>query len=222
MSRLSRAPRLGIYGGTFNPIHLGHLRAAEETVELLGLERMLFVPSALPPHKDESDTGTIAPASERVEWVRLSIAGNPRFELDLIEVERGGPSYLVETLRAIGRRFEAELPVFLIGQDAFAEVDTWRDPEALFTLAHFAVTTRPPLRPGSLREWLPEGLGAAFELADDGLSAVHRDAGTWIRLIEITALDISASSIRQRIRNKTSVRYLLPEAIHDAVVECYA
>ena len=164
----------------------------------------------------------IAPAADRLAWASAAVADHPRFEVDAIEVERDGPSYLVDTLRAFGERLAPECPVFTLGRDAFQEMDTWREPKTLFTLAHFAVTTRPPLRPGSLREWLPEGLGAAFEVADDGLSAVHRDAGTWIRLIEITALDISASSIRQRIRNKTSVRYLLPEAIHDAVVECYA
>ena len=202
--------------------------------EHLGLARMIFVPSARPPHKtpegrdarqgrearDAQDV--IAPAADRLAWASAAVADHPRFEVDAIEVERDGPSYLVDTLRAFGERLAPECPVFTLGRDAFQEMDTWREPKTLFTLAHFAVTTRPPLRPGSLREWLPEGLGAAFEVADDGLSAVHRDAGTWIRLIEITALDISASSIRQRIRNKTSVRYLLPEAIHDAVVECYA
>ncbi len=218
MRKLSQAPRLGIYGGTFNPIHLGHLRAAQETVDLLGLERMLFVPSAVPPHKDEHDAGRIAPARERLQWVRLAIAGNPRFELDPIEVDRGGPSYLVDTLHAVGQRIAPELPVFLIGQDAFAEVDTWREPETLFTLAHFAVTPRPPVVEGSLGEWLPESLRDAIAMAPDGLSGRHRKAGTWIRLLPIAALDISASDIRARLRKGSSVRYLLPKAVRESIL----
>jgi nicotinate-nucleotide adenylyltransferase len=210
----------GIFGGTFNPIHLGHLRAAEEVTERLGLARMLFVPSARPPHKAAGQQA-IAPAADRLAWVKAAVAGNPRFDVDPIEVDRDGPSYLVDTLRSFRERLTPDYPVFTLGRDAFEEMDAWREPKALFTLANFAVTTRPPLRPGYLREWFPEGLGAAFEIADDGLSGKHRDAGTWIRLIEITALDISASSIRQQIRDGGSVRYLLPEAIHDSVVAGY-
>ena len=216
-------PRTGVYGGTFNPIHVGHLRAAEEVVELLRLQRMIFVPSARPPHKSPGDD-VIAPADQRLSWVETAVTSNPRFEVDPIEVERDGPSYLVDTLRALGERLAPELPVFTLGCDAFQEMDTWREPKTLLSLAHFAVTTRPPLRTGSLQEWLPAGLGADFEVAPDGLSARHREADTWIRLMPITALDISASDIRRRLRVGGSVRYLLPEAIHDAVVssDCYA
>jgi nicotinate-nucleotide adenylyltransferase len=217
-------PRSGIYGGTFNPIHVGHLRAAEEVAEVLGLERMLFVPSARPPHKHADPDDPIAPAALRLAWVRAAIAGNPRFGVDPIELDRDGPSYLVDTLRTFADRLAPERPVFTLGCDAFREMDTWREPKALLSLACFAVTTRPPLRRGSLQEWLPEGLGAAFEVAKDGLSARHRDAGTWIRILEITAIDVSASSIRRRIREGGSVRYLLPESLHDAVLAsgCYA
>jgi nicotinate-nucleotide adenylyltransferase len=212
----------GIFGGTFNPIHLGHLRAAEQVVGVLGLARLIFVPSARPPHKRGGDP--IAPAALRLAWVRAAVAGHPRFEVDPIEVERSGQSFLVDTLRVFRERLAPRFPVFVLGADAFREMDAWREPKTLFTLAHFAVTTRPPLRGGSLRDWLPEGLGAAFEVAPDGLSARHRDAGTWIRLLEIDALDVSASMVRQRIREGADVRYLLPEAIHDAVVGsgCYA
>ncbi len=217
MTQRLQSARVGIYGGTFNPIHLGHLRAAEEAVELLGLERLLFVPSARPPHKGALDADRIAPANERLEWVRLAIADNPRFEVDPTEIGREGPSYLVDTLRAIGPRFAPERPVFLIGQDAFVEVDTWREPKALFELAHFAVTPRPPVVTGSLRDWLPECLRGELELAPDGRSGRHRSSGTWVRLLEIAALDISASEIRARLRKGRSVRYLLPEPVREAV-----
>lgn len=214
----------GIYGGTFNPIHVGHLRAAEEVRVQLGLERIVFVPSARPPHKRGENDDPIAPAADRLAWVRAAVADNPHFSVDTLEVDRDGPSFLVDTLRELATRLAPSLPVFVLGADAFQEMDTWREPKTLFTLANFAVTSRPPLLRGSLPEWIPEGLGSAFEIAEDGLSARHRDAGTWIRLLEIDAIDISSSQIRERIREGADVRYLLPETIHDAVVEsrCYA
>jgi nicotinate-nucleotide adenylyltransferase len=212
----SRA-RTGILGGTFNPIHIGHLRAAEEVVERLGLERMIFVPSADPPHKVNRPADPIAPAERRLEWVRLAISDNPRFEVDPLEIERGGRSYSVDTLREIGERIAPERPVFTIGQDAFVEIDSWRQPEDLFALAHFAVITRPPVSVLSLADWLPRCIREDMQPDQHGLIARHRSAGTWIRLVDITALDISSSEIRRRVRDGHSVRYLLPPAVAEAI-----
>lgn len=215
--------RTGILGGTFNPIHVAHLRAAEEVAEQLDLERVLFVPSARPPHKATDTQDPIAPAANRLAWVRAAVAGNPLFAVDTLEMDREGPSYLVDTLEALGRQTAPELPIFVLGADAFGELESWREPEKLLGLAHFAVATRPPHGPAALSEWLPEHLAGAFEMADDGRAAVHREAGTWIKLVEITALDISASAIRASIRAGRSVRYLLPESIHDTILSsgCY-
>jgi nicotinate-nucleotide adenylyltransferase len=215
---MSRAARIGIFGGTFNPIHLGHLRAAEEVLEALALERMLFVPSGEPPHKSASEGDPIAPAAQRLAWVRAAIADNPRFAVDALEIERAGMSYSVETLRTLGGRIAPDLPIFVLGIDAFAEVGTWREPDALFTLANFAVITRPGRPARATSHWLPERVQGAFELAVDGHSARHRSAGTWVRRLEIAALDISASDIRARLRCGRSVRYLLPETILEAVL----
>jgi nicotinate-nucleotide adenylyltransferase len=223
-------PRVAIFGGTFNPIHLGHLRAAEEAAELLGLERVLFVPSADPPHKEGRAADPLAPAALRLAWVRLAIEDNPRFAADPLEVERGGRSYSVDTLRALGARLAPERPVFLIGHDAFALIDTWRDPEAIFALAHVAVIVRPGASPGSLADWrpgaspgsladwLPKRVREDVELAPDGRSAAH-PAGTWIRVLEIAALDVSASDLRARLRAGRTVRYLLPESVREAVTK---
>ena len=201
---------VGVFGGTFNPIHWGHLRAAEEVAEQLALESLLFVPSASPPHKANSE---IAPPELRLAWVRDAVADNPRFSVDPVEIERGGRSYSLDTLREIGERLAPEPPVFVIGCDAFAEIDEWREPETLLGLAHFAVMTRPPNNGGSLRDWLPAALRAHVELASDGRSGQHRTAGTWLRVVEISALDVSSSDIRRRLREGHSVRYLLPDAI---------
>lgn len=211
---------VGVYGGTFNPIHVGHLRAAEDVAEALGLARVLFVPSAVPPHKADDGGDPIAPGAERLAWVRLAIADNPRFAADPIEIERGGTSYLVDTLAALRERLRGadEEPVFLIGSDAFAEMGGWRAPRELFGLAHFAVMPRPPLRGGRLGDWLPAEVRDLVEIAADGRSGRHRSAGTWLRLVEIAGLDVSASDLRQRLRDGRSVRYLLPEPVRAAVV----
>jgi nicotinate-nucleotide adenylyltransferase len=210
--------RVGIYGGTFNPIHVGHLRAAEEVVEQLALARVRFVPSGRPPHKrSDDDAEPIAPASERLAWVRDAIADNPRFELDALEVEREGPSFLVDTLEALQASLAPERPVFILGRDAFQDMGGWREPRRLLTLADFAVTTRPPVRTGSLREWLPECVRGDVEVDTDGLTATHREAGTRIELVAITALDVSATDLRERVRTGRSIRYLVPEAVRKSI-----
>jgi nicotinate-nucleotide adenylyltransferase len=211
--------RVAILGGTFNPIHLGHLRAAEEAVELLGLDRVLFVPSGDPPHKEGLASDPLAPAKLRLEWVRLATEDNPRFEVAALEIERGGRSYSVDTLRELAPDVAPEHPIFLIGHDAFALMDTWRDPEAIFALAHFAVMVRPgdaAGSAGSLADWIPKRVRDAVALAPDGRSALHH-SGTWIRRVEIAGLDISASNLRARLRGGHSLRYLVPEAVRREV-----
>lgn len=209
-----------VFGGTFNPVHLGHLRAAEEIAEQLRASRVLFVPSHAPPHKSDDPRDPLASADQRRRWLAAALAGNPRFELETLELERGGPSYSVDTLAALAERFAPARPVFAIGQDAFVELGAWRQPRLIARLAHLAVLQRPPGDGGSLAQWLPSCLREDFTLAADGRSSRHREAGTWIRVFDVAALDISASTIRARLRAGRSVRYLLPEAIHDEVVAC--
>jgi len=207
---------VGLFGGTFNPIHLGHLRAAEEVREALGLERMVFVPSADPPLKRGGET-PLASARQRLRWVEQAIADNPGFAVDGLELEREGPSYTVDTLRIYAERLAPERPVFVIGCDAFAELGLWREPEALGTLAHFAVMSRPPAPEGGLADWLPDPLRGAYALSADGGTARHREAGTWIRQLPITALDVSSTDVRRRLSEGRSVRYLLPDSVREDV-----
>jgi len=205
-----------VLGGTFNPVHLAHLRVAEEVAEALGIGRMLFVPAASPPHKPAEAADPIAPAELRLAWLLEAASGNPRFRVDPVEVERGGTSYSVDTLREIAARGEPERPIFVIGWDAFVEIDTWKDPATLFRLADFAVMSRPPDSDASLRGFLPSCIRAEARLAADGESAQHEHG--WIRLVPVTPLGVSASDVRRRLREGRSVRYLLPERVHDAIV----
>lgn len=218
MTDAAKPARVGLFGGTFNPIHLGHLRAAEEVAEGLDLERVVFLPCAQPPHKRDSHD-VLAPAHERLEWVRCAIAGNPRFAVDPVELEREGPSYSVDTLRGFAGHSGAVPPVFVIGVDAFAEIDSWKEPEALFSLASFAVLNRPPAVASELSACLPRSGREVLELCADGISARHAKARTWVRLVQITALDISATDVRARVRAGLSVRYLVPETVREAILE---
>jgi nicotinate-nucleotide adenylyltransferase len=201
--------RLGVLGGTFNPIHLGHLRAAEEVAEALGLARVLLVPSAQPPHK--AGGAALAPGALRLAWVEAACAGNPRLVACDVEIARGGASYTVDTLRTLAER-EAARPVFIIGSDAFAELGTWREPKQLFALADFAVMTRPGT-PGRLADWIPEALRGDLELDPRGDRARHRATGGSLCAVAISALAISSSDVRERVRSGRSIRYLVPEAV---------
>jgi nicotinate-nucleotide adenylyltransferase len=209
--------RVGIFGGTFNPIHVGHLHAAEQVRAQLGLGRIVFVPAADPPLK-RGNGQALAPAALRLTWVQAALQGHPAFTVDDLELHRAGPSYTVDTLRALGAKLAPARLVFIVGEDAFAELDAWRDPAALLTLADFAVMTRPPGLGRPLRSLISEALAAPIEWAADGESGTHRTAKTSLARVHITALDVSATDIRRRIRTHESVRYLLPEAAHDAVI----
>lgn len=204
--------RIGVLGGTFNPIHLGHLRAAEEVAEALDLSRVLLVPSAQPPHKSAGAGSPLAPGTLRLAWVEAACAGNPRLAACDLEVARGGASYTVDTLRALVETGAAARPVFIIGSDAFTELGSWREPKQLFALADFAVMARPGT-PGHLGDWIPDSLRADFEIAPSGDAARHRATGGSVRAIAIPALAISSSEIRERVRRGRSIRYLVPEGV---------
>jgi nicotinate-nucleotide adenylyltransferase len=221
----AREGRVGLLGGTFNPIHLGHLRAAEEVREALALDRILFIPSAIPPHKRSDPRDPIASASQRLEWVERAIAGHDAFRVDRIEIDRPGPSYLVDTLAAIRDRDAMQPPpVFIVGVDAFAEMGEWRAPERIFALTDLAVMTRPPGQIEDLADRIPGCVRDVFDFEAGGRIARHREAGTRIDLVPITALDISSSKIREARRRRRSIRFLVPESIRESIEAsgCYA
>ena len=201
---------LGVFGGTFNPVHVAHLRVAEEVREALGLAKVLWIPSADPPHK----RGSIAPARRRLEMVRLATASNPAFETLDLELSRPGPSYTVDTLAQLREIHPDARLWFLIGADALEEVHTWHRPERLFELASFAVFSRPgtPSRP--LPERLAPDLARLFRAGPTRLE--HRE-GHELREVAVPQLDVSASDLRRRIARGASVRYLVPDPVIDYI-----
>jgi len=201
--------RIGVFGGTFDPIHLAHLRCAEEAREQLALDEILFIPAADPPHKSRRITA----AAHRLAMVRLATAGNPAFRVSSIEIERGGRSYTVDTLRALRARLPAGSAfTLLIGLDAFREIGTWKEYRTLFTLADLAVWSRPPGVIRAPRRLLPVAAQRDFCYRDGDNTLRHR-TGNHIRFLTVTALDISASAIRLRRRRGLSTRYLVPEPV---------
>lgn len=198
MSR-RRRQRIGILGGTFNPIHLGHLLMAQDAMEQLRLDRVKFIPTALPPHKTAE---RLAPAADRLRMVRLAIRANPAFEADDIEIRRGGISYTVDTLCELRRRHPRARFYFIIGADSLRELHLWRQARRLVKLCTFVTVPRPGFEPKPV--------------VDPKL-----DAATRRRLRQHVlrghACDIASSDIRRRVARGLSIRYLLPDAVRDYI-----
>lgn len=208
--------KIGLFGGTFNPIHLGHLRSAEEICESFALDRVIFIPASYPPHKDKGD---ILPASLRGEMVRLAIADNPRFAFSEVELQRPGKSYSVETIAHFRQQYGPETELyFILGLDAFLEINTWKEYAALFALCHFIVMTRPGFEKNFTPEHLPVEMTKDFcyDAQKDGYA---HHSGFFIFPKEITALDISSTKIRENIRKRRTVKYLLPESVEAFVYQ---
>jgi nicotinate-nucleotide adenylyltransferase len=176
--------KIGILGGTFNPIHIGHLILAEEAKEKLALEKVIFVPTFLPPHKDNLD---IAPAEERMTMLKLAITGNKYFTVSDIEIKRDGRSFTIDTLREFKKKYRSDDLYFLIGSDLLKYLADWKDLKEIIQMVKFIAATRP----GYPLQNLP----------------------VYIQTLPIRAVDISAFEIRNRIRGSKSFRYLVPEGV---------
>ena len=179
--------KLGIFGGTFNPIHMGHLLIAEAAAEALELDRVIFIPAATPPHKRPR---VLAEARHRLRMVKLAIQGNPRFGCSDIEIRRGGPSYSVETLRQLRHAMPRAEYYFLIGADSLRELHTWREASELAELCEFICVARPGER-----------------------ATRARLRGGHVRRRPGHPAGNSSSDIRDRIARGASVRYLVPDAV---------
>ncbi|MGH7860520.1 MAG: nicotinate-nucleotide adenylyltransferase [Candidatus Binatia bacterium] len=204
---------IGVFGGSFDPIHFGHLRAAEEVREALVLEGVVFVPAANPPHKTDV---RLVDGALRLRMVELAIADHPRFSASPLEIERGGTSYSVDTLAAM-RKPDVSLH-FIVGFDAFREIHTWRESERMFEIASVVVISRPPDDLDHSIGHLPVAARKRFCYDSDTQSYRH-ESGTVLRFLQITAIGISATAIRRRLRDGRSVRYMIPAAVERFVRE---
>ena len=212
---------VGLLGGTFNPIHNGHLEIARRTRDALHLKRIVFIPTGDPPHKHQED---LAPARDRYEMVRLAVASDPSFTVSDIEVRRPGKSYSIDTIRLLLEQYGGSVPLyFLIGLDAFLELPTWRDPAIALTLCSFVVISRPgaffqalgslPLIPRIPRQSLvdlDEGSSSRLEVP------IGEQALICLRL---PPCEVSASDIRTRIKQGRPTANLLPPAVDSYILQ---
>jgi len=187
------ASALGMMGGTFDPIHCGHLAAAEEARARFHLDRVVFVPSGQPPHKKEYP---VTAAESRYDMVRLAIGSHPNFEVSRLELDRPGPSYAVDTVRTLRAQLDPETRLYFItGADAILEMLTWRSPEELAKSCDFIAVTRPGYDLGRLEQALGSLPGAR------------------VHLLNAPGVDISSTDIRRRVVRGDSLRYLVPTPV---------
>jgi nicotinate-nucleotide adenylyltransferase len=175
-------------GGTFDPVHHGHLVAANEVASLFLLDEVVFVPTGEPWQKGERD---VAPAEDRYLMTVIATASNPRFSVSRVDVDRQGPTYTIDTLRDLREQHGDDVDVYFItGADALSQILSWRDADALFEMAHFVGVTRP-----------------GHHLSDDGLPAGR------VSLVEVPALAISSTDVRDRVRSSRPIWYLVPDGV---------
>ncbi len=186
---LAEKPTIGLLGGTFDPPHLGHLLLAQAACESLNLDKVIFIPAFIQPHKQERP---ITPSELRLEMLRLAIAGDPRFTISEIEIDRGGLSYTIDTIRALEREFPESSLYLIIGADNAADMDNWKEPEEIFAHCRVVAANRKGYRP-------------AGRFADK------------IQIFDIPEIDISSSEIRNRVRDGRPIRYLVPTSVEDFI-----
>lgn len=200
MSQGGVEQRIGIFGGTFDPIHQGHLIIAEQVMEELGLSKVLFVPGGIPPHKEASSI--LAATEDRVAMVEVAISGNERFVLDLTEAKAGRKMYSYETVPLLKQRYEAEEWYFISGADEVANLPFWREPDRLLEEVCMVAATRPGHE-------FPE-----LERLAEELENYHR-----ILPVECSRVDVSSTGIRDRLARGRTVRYLVPEKVNEVILE---
>jgi nicotinate-nucleotide adenylyltransferase len=200
--------KVGLFGGTFNPIHIGHLRGAEEVREAFQLSTIIFIPSAIPPHKNASG---IIDANHRLEMVKRAISKNPYFITNDIELRRPGKSYTIDTLKFF-KENSNDILYFILGSDAFVEIETWKDFKNLFSLSNFIVMTRPGMEKEDL---LPPASLRDMFIYDQKLRAWKHQSGNMLYFQEITFLDISSTKIRELLEKGRSVKYLIPAEVEE-------
>ena len=192
------AGRIGVLGGTFDPPHIGHLWLATLAADALNLDRILFMPAAQPPNKPRQ---RLTRATDRLLMTRLAITGEPRFGLTMVEMERPGPSYTVDSVEQLqGTYHDAQL-FLVMAADSLRSIDTWREPERLLSLVEWGVGPRPGVEVPS-----PEALAERFSAASGR-----------IHLLEGPALDVSSTQIRERVASGHAIRYLVPRAVEELI-----
>ncbi|MEO5358933.1 MAG: nicotinate (nicotinamide) nucleotide adenylyltransferase [Nitrospirota bacterium] len=204
---------IGLFGGTFNPIHYGHLRAAEELREMFPLEKVVFIPANNPPLKRDA----LAPSHHRFEMTRLAITGNPGFVLSDIESKSEEASYTVNTIGEMKRQYHGDAICFVLGLDAFLEMPKWFKADEILVNVQLLVMARPPIPMEKIK-------GSPYIDTDnirmnDKLSQIRLKNGSHLSIAHITPHNISSTEIRQLIMEGRTIKYLLPESVESYIIK---
>lgn len=192
--------KVGIMGGTFNPVHYGHLFLAEQAYEQLGLDKCLFMPSKNPPHKKGQE---ITSGEHRLNMVRLAVLSNPHFEASTTELDREGMTYTADTLKLLTAEHPDTEYYFIVGADSLLQMTQWREPQTVFRLSTIAVAGR---------NHLPE------DILDQQIKGLTEEFGAKITYLQMPDIEISSADIRERIANGKTIRYYLPEQVMDYII----
>jgi nicotinate-nucleotide adenylyltransferase len=203
--------RIGLFGGTFDPIHLGHLRCAQEVTEAFHLSQVIFILNATPPHKGNRP---LIAVTDRWNMVKMAIAENPSFTLSDIEIRREGTSYSVETISFYHRTMqEGDALFFIVGADAFLEIETWKNYPQLFTLCDFIVISRPNFDPRQAAVLQSEGF-----TEEDAKNRFLHPSGHSVYLLDVTPCGVSSTEIRRIAGHGRSLAYLVPQAVEEYII----
>ena len=213
--------RIGLFGGTYNPIHLGHLRAAVEVKEGFSLDEIYLIPCAIPPHKK---SGHVAGARERYKMARITTSNTPGFFASDVELKRSGPSYTIDSILHFKSVLQKNTELyFILGLDAFLEIDTWKSYMDLFPLIPFIILTRPhagqidpDLRQQKIEDFIKSKISAGYKYDSSQSGFIHLEMEP-VFLFDVTSLEISSSAIRNLIKRRRSIRYLVPDEIIDFI-----
>ncbi len=213
--------RIGLFGGTFNPIHNGHLRAAIEVADKFNLSRIFFIPSYLPPHKKINN---VAPPENRLDMVRLATLRQSKFEVSAVELKRAGISYTVDTVKYYKQLYrEPDVLFLIVGMDAFLEIETWKSYAELFKLVPMIIMERPrpenTMTPASIgmADFIQQYVSDEYQFQANERRYHHPELCS-IYHIPISLLDISGTKIRELLRNKKSITFLVPEAVEHYII----
>jgi nicotinate-nucleotide adenylyltransferase len=209
--------RIGLFGGTFDPIHCGHVKAAESVQNIFSFDRILFIPSYIPPHKESVD---VASAEHRLKMVELALFSFDRFFPSSIEIDARGTSYSIVTLNRIKEMFPQTAIFFLLGIDAFLDIETWKDYEDVLEQCSFIVMSRPGFRLGEAKRILT-GKYSQRMVEVSGLLEKKNEAlfDQKIYLLSINTLDISSSEVREKVTKDQSIKGLVPENVENYIKE---
>jgi nicotinate-nucleotide adenylyltransferase len=213
--------RIGLFGGTFNPIHLGHVQVAREVKEGFDLDKILIIPSALPPHKELNG---VVGAEDRLEMIRLAFLDDPNFVISDVELKRSGPSYTIDTVRHFKSISPEDTELYLIvGLDAFLEIDTWKSYDDLFLLIPFIVMSRTinkknnaKLEWKSLKNYLQSKISKGYTFSATQSSFIN-DKKQPVYVFNVTPVDISSTIIRKHIKKGRSIKHLVPDIVEDFI-----